>query len=64
MDTLTEYIFAWGNNEKRKALKGRKCVRIATGKKNSIMIRFTDNDQCEIVSRNSIRKAPPQLSLF
>ena len=60
---MGDFIFTWGNNEKRKTLKGRRCNVLAYGKKNSILVRFTDNDQCEVVSRNSIRKAPDQLSL-
>ena len=61
---MGEFIFNWGNNEKRKTLKGRRCKVLAYGKKNSIMIQFDDNCQREVVSRNSIRKAPAQLSLF
>jgi len=49
------YRYVWGNNEKRKTMKGRECKVIARGKKNSICIEF-DNGQREIVSRNSIRK--------
>jgi hypothetical protein len=56
---MTEYVFMWGNNEKRKNLKGRRCYVMAQGKKNSILIEFADNSQKEIVSRNSIRIAPP-----
>jgi hypothetical protein len=51
-----EYIYNWGNNPKRKTLKGRSCFVIARGKKNSIAIEFLDNQQREVVSRNSIRR--------
>ena len=50
------YIFNWGNNEKRAAMKGRVCKVFARGKKNSVWIEFTDNGQQECVSRNSLRK--------
>ena len=50
------YIFTWGNNSKRVTMKGRKCEVISRGKKNSILIQFTDNNQREIVSGNSIKK--------
>ncbi len=50
------YIYAWGNNEKRKTLKGRICIVLARGKMNSIMIQFTDNKQREITSRYAVRK--------
>lgn len=49
------YKYIWGNNEKRKALKGRICNVISRGKMNSVLIEF-DNGQKEIVSRYSIRK--------
>uniref|UniRef100_A0A6M3XQF9 Uncharacterized protein n=1 Tax=viral metagenome TaxID=1070528 RepID=A0A6M3XQF9_9ZZZZ len=55
LDVQYGYVFSWGNNDKRKTMKGRKCRVIARGKKNSIMIEFEDG-QREIVSRNSIRK--------
>lgn len=50
------YLFAWGNNPKRKTMKGRACKVISKGRMNSICIEFTDNGQREIVSRNSIQK--------
>jgi hypothetical protein len=50
------YRYIWGNNEKRKTLKGRLCNVMAKGKKNSLLIEFTDNGQKEIVSRYSVRK--------
>jgi len=46
----------WGNNSKRKTLRGRDCVILARGAKNSIMIEFVDNKQREIVSRYSVRR--------
>jgi len=49
------YRYIWGNNEKRKTLKGRICNVIARGKMNSVMIEFS-NGQKEIVSRYSIRR--------
>lgn len=53
---LNEYIFNWGNNEKRKTLKGRRCIVIKKGKMNSVLIEFLENGQREVVSRNAIRK--------
>jgi len=50
------YIYNWANNEKRKTMKGRKCIVLARGKKNSCVIQFLDNGQKECVSRNSLRK--------
>jgi len=53
----TLYRFCWGNNSKRQTMKGRTCRVLARAwKMNSCMIEFTDNDQRECVSRNSVRK--------
>ena len=49
-----DYIFNWANNAKRVLMKGRICAVIARGKMNSILIEFIDNNQREIVSRNSL----------
>lgn len=54
---MPSYIYKWGNNEKRKTMKGRRCLVIARGKMNSCMIVFEDNGQQEIVSRNALKKA-------
>jgi hypothetical protein len=50
------YFYAWGNNEKRKTMKGRKCrVLVKGGALHSIMIEF-ENGQKEIVSQRSVRR--------
>lgn len=49
------YIYTWGNNEKRKTLRGRKCKVLYRGKMNSCLVEF-ENGQRECVSRNSLRK--------
>jgi len=51
-----KYKYAWGNNSKRAEMKGRECILIASGKKGSVMIKFTDNGQREIVSRRALRR--------
>ena len=51
------YTYAWSNNSKRKTLKGRFCRVLARGKMNSIKVQFVDDGSCEIVSRNSVRRA-------
>lgn len=50
------HIFAWGNNAKRATMKGRRCTIVASGRLNSVLIRFADNGQMEVVSRRSVRK--------
>ena len=52
---LVIYRFAWGNNDKRRGLKGRRCVIEAAGALGSVQVRFLDNDQREIVSRRALR---------
>jgi len=49
------YIYTWGNNPKRKSMKGQRCKIIASGKMNSIQIEF-ENGQRECVSRWSVRR--------
>ena len=47
--------YRWGNNYKRKTMKGRECKVLIRGKKmNSILIEFFDNKQKELVSRRSV----------
>jgi hypothetical protein len=50
------YTYAWGNNPKRKTLKGRTCIVLASGKMGSVMVEFTDNGQREVVSRRALRR--------
>lgn len=47
--------YCWGNNEKRRTMKGRECKILAYLKKNSMIIEFTDNGQKECVSRYSVK---------
>ena len=54
-DKIT-YVYRWGNNEKRKTMKGRACIVLCRGTKNSCMIEFCDNGQREIISRNALKK--------
>ena len=56
LDEMKTYRYVWGNNEKRKTMKGRTCQVIARGSMNSCVIRFFDNGQKECVSRNSLRR--------
>lgn len=53
--TAAVYRYCWGNNPKRATMKGRSCVVLAEGRKNSCLIEFTDTGQREIVSINALR---------
>lgn len=50
------YIYRWGNNPKRKTMKGRHCRVLARGKMNSCLVQFIDTGQREITSRNALKK--------
>ena len=50
------YVFAWKNNPKRAAMRGRPCRVLARGSLNSCLIEFIDTGQREIISRNALRK--------
>ena len=49
------YRYRWKNNEKRKAMYGRMCRIIITGRKNSVLVEFEDG-QMEIVSVRALRR--------
>lgn len=57
-ETDQRYRFAWGNNEKRATLKGRRCKIVTSGAKGSVMVEF-ENGQREIVSRRPLRRVTP-----
>jgi len=52
----SERVYLWGNNTKRATLKGRKCIVIAYGRRNSALVEF-ENGQREIISRRAISPA-------
>lgn len=51
------YVFAWGNNERRAALKGRRCVVEARGRMNTVLVRFLDTGERVTTSRRALREA-------
>ena len=52
---MLEFVYSWGNNPKRKFLKGKSCKVIARGRMNSVLVEF-NNKQREIISRNALRR--------
>lgn len=50
------YVYRWKNNEKRATLYGRICRVVKRMARNSALVRFEDNGQEEVVSRNALRK--------
>lgn len=51
-----EYIYRWGNNSKRAKMKGRICRILARLSMNSCLVMFVDNGQCEVISRNALKR--------
>jgi hypothetical protein len=39
------HVYAWGNNERRAALKGRRCVVEARGAMGTVLVRFLDTGE-------------------
>lgn len=51
------WIYVWGNNEKRASLKGRRCRIIVRGQvMRSVLVEF-ENGQREVVSYRALRSA-------
>lgn len=48
-------IYRWGNNARRAELKGRACEILATGRKNSILVRFLDTGEKVVTSRYAVK---------
>lgn len=57
------YVYTWGNNSKRATLKGRRCVIEASGRMNTVLIRFLDNGERGTVSRRALRLAVEDVDL-
>ena len=53
------YVYAWGNNERRAKLKGRRCVVIARGAMASVLVEFVDDGERVVTSRRALRRVPP-----
>lgn len=49
------YIFCWGNNARRAALKGRACRIVASGGMGSALVEFESGERV-LTSRRALRK--------
>jgi len=54
----TVYVYRWGNNERRAALKGRPCVIEARGAMGTVLIRFLDTGERVTTSSRALRVPP------
>jgi hypothetical protein len=52
------YAYAWGNNERRAALKGRRCVVEARGAMGTVLVHFLDTGERVTTSARALRVAP------
>lgn len=52
---VVEFTFVWGNNPRRAELKGRRCVIVAKGRMNTVLIRFLDTGEKVTTSRKALR---------
>ena len=50
------YTYQWGNNEKRRELKGRNCLVAARQEMNTRVVVWLDNGKTDVVSGNALRK--------
>lgn len=48
------HVYAWGNNEKRAALKGRRCRILARGRMRSILVEF-ENGEKVVTSERAVK---------
>ncbi len=52
----TVYEYAWGNNPRRAALKGRRCRILARGGKGTVLVQFDDGERVT-TSYRALRRA-------
>lgn len=57
MASLFPYVYVWGNNPVRAALRGRRCrVLVRSRRFNSCLVEFADGTRV-VVSRQALRRA-------
>lgn len=54
---MTTMRYTWGNNPRRAELKDRLCVVEATGRMNTVLVRFLDTGERVTTSRRALRAA-------
>jgi hypothetical protein len=50
------YVYAWGNNERRATLKGRRCIVLARGAMASVLVQFVDTGERVVTSGRALRR--------
>lgn len=55
LDKELEYVYVWGNNERREKLKGRHCKVLVEGNMRSILVEFLDTGEKVLTDRYAVR---------
>lgn len=42
---MSDYVYGWGNNERRRQLQGRRCRIVARGSMRTVLVQFDDGDK-------------------
>jgi hypothetical protein len=50
------YVYAWGNNARRRALQGRRCRLIARGRMSTVLVEFLDTGERVTTSSRALRR--------
>jgi hypothetical protein len=50
------YVYAWGNNARRRTLQGRRCRLIARGRMSTVLVEFLDNGERVTTSSRALRR--------
>ena len=51
-------VYVWANNPRRAQLVGRRCVVLARGRMNTILVQFLDTGERVTTSRYAVKRAP------
>ena len=50
------YVYAWGNNPRRRSLQGRRCRILARGRMSTVLVEFLDNGERVTTSSRALRR--------
>ena len=50
------YVYAWGNNARRRELQGRRCRILARGRMSTVLVEFLDNGERVTTSSRALRR--------
>jgi hypothetical protein len=50
------YVYRWGNNPRRRELKGRRCRAVARGRMNTVLVEFVDTGERVTTSSRALQR--------